>query len=178
MFLTLKHTPASQTAQSEGGRRKAASSLQEASASRQQATSRRPQAAEKVPSAGSGSNNACPSASNKTLHEKSQACSRQAVSRPSSKQEEAGPGSSRQHQAATRIAGSRQAAGSQQAGSKQPGTATMSGGGEHRYHAPQPCSATMSGGVTHLSQSWEPPPAAAVLGLPACRTASENKRTP
>ena len=64
----------------------------------------------------------------------------------SGKQEEAGPGSSRQHQAATRRAGSRQAAGSQQAGSKQPGTATMSGGGEHRHHAPLPCSATISGG--------------------------------
>ncbi len=77
----------------------------------------------------------------------------------SSKQEEAGPGSCRQHHAVTRIAGSRQAAGSPQAGSKHPGTATMSGGAGHRYHAPLPCSSTMSGAGD---------PSFAILGLPAC----------
>jgi hypothetical protein len=139
------HTPASQAAQSQSSRREAESSLHEALASRQQATSRGPQAADKMPSAGSGSNNACPSASNMTLQEKSQPCSQQAISWPAAirgsrtRQQQAAPSSnthSKQQASSRRPAGKRQAT----------KTTTMNGRGEHRYHALQQCSASLGGG--------------------------------
>ena len=168
------HTPAPQAAQCQISRAEAESSLHKASASRQQATSREPQQADKMRSAGSGSNNACPSASNKAPKEiittvQPAGISWLAAIRGSRTRQQQAASSSNTH--SKQQAGGRRPAGKRRATKN----ATMNGRGEHRYHALQQCAASLGGRDDPFSQSSETPFAAATLGSVACRGGSEAK---
>lgn len=146
--------------------------MHKASASRQQATSREPQQADKMRSAGSGSNNACPSASNKTPKEiittvQPAGISWLAAIRGSRTRQQQAASSSNTH--SKQQAGGRRPAGKRRATKN----ATMNGRGEHRYHALQQCAASLGGRDDPFSQSSETPFAASTLGSVACRASSE-----
>ena len=97
-------------------------------------------------SMGSGSDSACPHASNKTLHETSQPCSQQSINKPA-----AIKGSrTRQQQAASssNTDSKQQASSSRRPGGREQAakTAAMGGRSQHRYCALLQFSAPLSGG--------------------------------
>ena len=99
-----------------------------------------------MPSVGSGSDSACPNASNKTPHATSQPCSQQAINKPAAIR---GSRTRQQQAASSSNTDSKQQASS----SRRPGgrehaakTAAMGGRSQHRYFALLQFSAPLIGG--------------------------------
>ena len=115
-----------------------------------------------MPSVGSGSDSACPNASNKTLHETSQPCSQQAINKPAAQQQAASSSDtdSKQQASSSRRPGSREQAAK---------TAAMGGGSQHRYFALLQFSAPLSGGNN---------PSFAILETAACSLSAKFASVP
>ena len=129
-----------------------------------------------MPSVGSGSDSACPNASNKTLHETSQPCSQQAKKKPAairgSRTTQQQASSSSNTDSKQQASSSRRPGGREQAAK----TATMGGRSEHRYYALLQFLLPSVEETARRSQSSKPPPAASVLSLQVCQAACQTKR--